>query len=277
VLTRTERYLRQRGVDSPRLEAELLIGHALGLGRVALYLAHDRPLTESELEALRGLVSRRGRREPIAYILGTRGFHAIDLRVGPGVLVPRPDTETLVDAALAWIPVEADPCYVADVGCGTGAIGLAVATARPGVRLYAIDCSADALRYARENTSQLGLSDRVALMGGDLLDPIPTKRPIDWVLSNPPYLRTSEIDALEPEVATYEPRLALDGGEDGLEVYRRLVPMAAKRARKGVLVEVGQHQAPHVADLFRRAGLGDITTWNDLGGILRVVGGRVGA
>lgn len=276
VLTRTEAWFRQRGIDTPRLDAELLLCHVLGVQRLALYLAHDRPMSAAELEALRPLVKRRADREPVAWLLGTKGFHALDLQVIPGVLVPRPDTEALVEAALEWIPVDADPVYVADVGCGTGAVGLSVAHARPGARIYATDRSPEALACTRRNVEALRLGNRVAVLDGDLLAPIPKARPLDWVLSNPPYIPSGAIDALEPEVSRHEPRLALDGGDDGLDVYRRLIPEAAKRARQGVLVEVGHDQAARVLALFRRAGLGDLRTWNDLAGIARVVGGRVG-
>ncbi|MBW2253468.1 MAG: peptide chain release factor N(5)-glutamine methyltransferase [Deltaproteobacteria bacterium] len=274
VLTRTETYFRDRGVSSPRLEAELLLCHVLGTERLQLYLMHDRPLSQPELEALRPLVRRRGGREPLAWILGHKEFHALDLVVEPGVLVPRPDTETLVEAALEWIGEEADPVYVADVGCGTGAVGLAVAKARPGVRLYATDIDDIALRVTKENVKRLELTSRVAVLKGDLLSPIPTHRPVDWVLSNPPYIATAAFDGLEPEVSRHEPRCALDGGADGLDIYRRLVPLAAERAREGVIVEVGHQQAGGVTDLFRRQSLSDVTTWNDLGGVPRVVGAR---
>lgn len=274
VLTRTERWFRERGIPSPRLESELILAHVLGMKRLELYLAHDRPLSEDELGALRALVARRGKREPLAWILGTAGFHAIDLHIVPGVLVPRPDTETLVDAALEWFTDTEEPIYVADVGSGSGAIGLAVATARPSVRVYAIDRAPEALDCTRRNVTALGLEQRVAVLRGDLLAPIPAERPVDWVLSNPPYIPSRQLRTLQPEVSKWEPRLALDGGHDGLDVYRTLVPAAARRARQGVLVEVGAGQAPQVSDLFRRAGLQDITTWRDLAGISRVVGGR---
>ncbi len=274
VLTRTEGYLRGRGVPSPRLEAELLLCHVLDLPRLELYLLHDRPLREAELEALRALVRRRGQREPLDWILGRKAFHDLELSLEPGVLVPRPDTETLVEAALAWIPEGPDPVYVADVGCGSGAVGLAVARARPHVRVYATDIDEIALRVARANVERLELGDRVAVLRGDLLAPVPADRPIDWVLSNPPYVASGDLPDLEPEVSQWEPRRALDGGADGLDVYRRLVPEAARRARSGLLVEVGQGQAGRVSGLFRRAGLTGLETWRDLAGIQRVVGGR---
>jgi len=274
VLTRTEAYLRDHHIASPRLEAELLLCHVLGTERLQLYLMHDRPMSEAELGALRPLVRRRGDREPLAWILGHREFHALDLVVEPGVLVPRPDTETLVDAALEWIGEAADPVYVAAVGGGSGAVGLALAKARPGVRLYAIDIDDTAIRVTRENVDRLGLSARVAVLKGDLLSPIPARRPVDWVISNPPYIATGEFANLEPEVSRHEPRKALDGGVDGLDAYRRLLPLAAERAREGVMVEVGHQQAGRVADLFRRQSMSDITTWNDLAGVPRVVGAR---
>ncbi|MCB9678608.1 MAG: peptide chain release factor N(5)-glutamine methyltransferase [Alphaproteobacteria bacterium] len=275
VLTRTERFLRERGIDSPRLEAELLLSHALGMERLQLYLAWDRPVAESEREALRELVARRGKREPLAWITGHAGFHALDLVVHPGVLVPRPDTETLVDAALKWIPAHDDPVYVADVGCGTGAVGLAIAKAHAGVKLWAIDVSAEALANTRENVEKLGLQDRVAVRHGPFLDPIPQNRPVEWVVSNPPYIARREIDGLMPEVARWEPRLALDGGPDGLDVYRELVPRAFKRATRGLLLEIGKGQGPRVIELMHRAGFTDVATFPDLAGITRVVGGLV--
>ena len=272
ILTKTERYLRERGVDAPRLEAELMLGKVLGLPRMKLYLQFDRPMADAELDKLRPLVARRGKREPLAWILGTAAFYGIDsLAVQPGVLVPRPDTEALVDAILEHIE-PGTPTYIADVGCGSGAVGLAVATERPDVRVYATDISPDALATTRANVAALDLGQRVAVLEGSLLDPIPANRPIDWVVSNPPYIPTKDIDALMPEVSRHEPRLALDGGDDGLDVYRALVPAARKRARCGLIVEVGIHQAHRVADLMRRAGFVDIFDRKDLGGIDRVVG-----
>jgi len=276
VLMRTEKWLRERGVDSPRLEAELLLAHVLEIDRLKVYLLHDRPMAEPELAALRGLVARRGQREPLSWILGHRGFHAIELVMRPGVLDPRPDTETLVEAVLAEIPEEREePLYVADIGCGSGAVGLAIAQARRCVRLYAVDVDDGALAVTRENIERLGLGKRAGICRGDLLAAVPSGRPVDWVVSNPPYIPTAEIDGLMPEVSRHEPRRALDGGRDGLDVYRELVPMAAERARVGLAVEVGYQQAARVLDLFRRSGLQDLRTAADLGGVDRVVVGRV--
>lgn len=276
VLLRTEAFLRSRGVQSPRLDAELLLAKVLAMPRLHLYLAHDRPLTEPELAALRPLVARRGNREPLSWIVGERDFHGIKLTIEPGVLDPRPDTETLVEAALAEIPLQdVTPVYVADIGCGSGAVGLAIAVARPQVRLYAVDADDTAIRVTKANVARLGLGERVAVLKGDLLAPIPAARPIDWVVSNPPYIATGEIAGLQPEVSVHEPRRALDGGTDGLVIVRRLIHDATTRARRGVLVEIGHDQAPRVFDLFRRAGYTELRSARDLGGIERVVGGRV--
>lgn len=277
ILTRTEAWLRRRGITAPRREAELLLCHVLSVARLQLYLLHDRPMTAHELEMLRPLVARRGEREPLSWILGSRGFHAIELEIEPGVLDPRPDTEALVDAALAQIPADAQtPVYVADIGSGSGAVGLAIAAARPAVHLYAVDIDPVALKVTRHNTERLGLSDRVAVLSGDLLSAVPDARPIDWVVSNPPYIPSAEIDGLMPEVSRHEPRRALDGGPDGLRIIRRLVPQAAARARAGILLEVGHDQAARVADILRRAGLTGTETFADLGGVQRVVLGRSG-
>lgn len=278
ILVRTEGFLRSKGIASPRLEAELLLAHVLKVQRLQLYLSHDRPMSTAELEALRPLVARRGRREPLSWILGHRGFHGIELLIRPGVLDPRPDTETLVDALLAQVPADdPGPVYVADIGCGSGAVGLAIAHARPSVRLYAVDLDPNALAVTKENVAALGLADRVGVLRGDLLDAIPASRPIHWVVSNPPYIPSLEIDGLMPEVSRHEPRRALDGGRDGLDVVRRLVAQARQRARTGLLVEIGHDQAGRATDLLRRAGFVDIRTWDDLQGIARVVGGRIPA
>lgn len=272
VLTAADRKFRERGIPSPRLDAELLMGHVLKLSRLQLYLNHDRPLLESELEQLRTVVRRRSAREPLAWIIGEKGFYEHDFIVMPGVLCPRPDTETLVEAALEWIGPE--PTFVADIGSGSGCVGLSLALERPELKLFAVDMSTEALACTKANVEKHGLVGRVGVLKGHLLAGIPASRQVDWVVSNPPYIPSADIQELSPEVQL-EPKLALDGGADGLNVYRELIPAAAKRARKGVLVEVGAGQAEAVAALMAQAGLLDISTVKDMGRIERVVRGRV--
>ncbi len=272
VLLATTEFFRGRGIPSARLDAELLIGHALGLDRVRVYLNFDRPMRDEELEPIRALVRRRGNREPLAWIVGKKEFYGRDFAVGPGVLVPRPDTETLIEALLPLLG-DADPLFVADVGSGTGCIGLTLAMEKPGLRLFAIDKGEAPLAFTKQNVEALGLKERVAVLRGELLDAVPPSRPLDWIVSNPPYIPSGELAGLESEVRDHEPRLALDGGADGLEVYRRLVPAACTRARVGVAFEVGSGQAPAVAEMVAKAGLTP-TIHKDLGGIERVVIGQ---
>lgn len=292
VLQKTTAFLKERGIESARLDAELLVGHVLGLDRVKVYLNFDRPFSEDELERLRPLLRRRAAREPMAWILGEKEFYGHAFVVKPGTLVPRPDTETLIEAFLEWEPAKApegaapgaeagaeaagepDPVYVVDVGSGSGCIGLTLALENPAVRLFAVDLSEDALACTKANVDKHGLGGRVAVLRGDGLAPVPASRPVDWIVANPPYIPSADIEGLAPEVRDWEPRLALDGGPDGLEPYRRLIPAAAARARRGVMVEVGAGQAGAVADLMRAAGLVDVGTKSDLGGVERVVRGR---
>lgn len=260
----------RRGIDSARLDAELLVADALGIDRIGLYLDLNRPLLEAERSAIRPRVARRREREPVAYILGRREFHGRTFRVTPDVLIPRPDTETLVDAALGVIPRQS-PCTVLDVGTGSGAIAVTIAAERPEASVTATDVSTAALEVAAKNAEVLGVADRIVFERRDLLDP--TAR-YDFVVSNPPYVASPELDSLEAEVRQYEPRHALAGGTDGLDVIRRLVAAAGEATASGsrLLIEVGAGQAPTVVEL---ACQGD--TWElvevdlDLNRIARVV------
>ena len=268
VIRRTTEHLESRGSTTPRLDAELLLGKALGLERIELYMQHDRPLDQAELDRARELVARRARREPLQYILGEWGFRRLTLTVDRRALIPRPETETLVERALAAIAGVSAP-RVLDVGTGTGAIALAIADEHPGATVTGIDISNDALALAAENVERTGLA--VTLGPGDFRAGLPAG-PWDLVVSNPPYVTERERTALEPEVRDHEPELALYG-EDS---YAVLVPAAERVLAPGGLlaVEVGDDQAAPVVALFESGGLCEVTTTRDLAGRERVVEGR---
>ena len=271
VLRLSAGYLSEHGSPTPRLDAELLVGHALGLPRIELYTNFDRPLDEPELAACRALLERRGRREPVAYILGRWGFHGLDLAVDGRVLVPRPETEVLVERCLALLEGVQAPRF-ADVGTGSGAIALAVKSARPDASVTATDVSADALAVARENATALGLE--IELAETDLLAGVEGRFAV--IASNPPYIGEAEMAALEPEVAEYEPRLATVAGPAGTEVLERLAAAAAAALEAGgsLVVECGAGQAEAVRGLMSAAGAGETSAEPDLAGIDRVVAGR---
>lgn len=270
VLEWTRGYFEEKGIESARLDAELLIADALGVDRVRIYLDHHKPLRPDELAAVRERVKRRGRREPVAYITGTRGFWSIDLTVDPRVLIPRPDTEVLVERALKRLAEQEAP-RVVDVGCGSGAIALSIAHDVPGAAVLGVDRSPDALAVSRHNAAALGF-DRVEWREGDLLDGV--EGPFDLVASNPPYIASAEVDRLMTDVVAYEPRAALDGGADGLDLIRRLIPQAAERLRAGgaLLVEIGYDQGDTVRALAEADGRFDaVQIVRDYGGRDRVL------
>ncbi len=284
-------YLRGKGSSSPRLDAELLLAESLGLERIGLYIQHDRPLTAAEVSAYRALVARRAAHEPVAYILGRAHFRHLTLQVGPGVLIPRPETEELVELALevlrrrpAWGSLsrstgetapageaptadgagDVGPPTIVDVGTGCGAI--AVSLAREGrVAVVGVDTSPEALAVAEANVAAVGAGGLVELREGDLLSGVGDGT-LDLVVSNPPYVRSGDIAGLAPDVRLFEPVAALDGGPDGLAVYRRLVPAAARALRPGgtLLLEMGEDQAGDVERLAREAGFVLVTVHRDL-------------
>jgi len=255
--------LREAGCETPRLDAELLLADAMQVSRTALHLSPERELTAAEAERFARLLARRRARQPVAYLLGTRGFRHIELAVDPRVLVPRPETELLVEVALA-LPHGA---RVADVCTGSGAVALALKHERPDLDVIATDVSGDALAVAQANATRLGLD--VAFRQGDLLEPL-DGRPLDAIVANPPYV--ADRAELPPELG-HEPPHALFAGPDGLDVLRRLVPAAAARA-PFVAFEIGAGQAATVGTLLRRAGMTDVAAHRDLAGIERVVVGR---
>ena len=270
ILKRTTEYFKTQELPSPRLETERLFSHFFKMSRLELYTNFEMPLQENEISELRKLVARRGNREPLAWIVGEAGFYEHDFIVQKGVLCPRPDTETLVESVLKIIPTS-EEYFIADIGCGSGCIGLSLVLARPNTKLFAVDIAPEAIACTRANVQRFGLEKRVAVLSGPFLTPIPTDRRIDIIVSNPPYIPSEDIWDCEPEVSHYEPRIALDGGPDGLTAYSVLIPKAAERARVAVAVEVGIHQAQSVAAIMLDSGLKNILTYKDLGGIERVV------
>lgn len=266
----TERF-NAAGIDTARLDARLLVAEVLGVAPDRVALAPDMPLSAAQAARIEALAVRRAAREPMSHILGRRGFWTLTLKVTADTLDPRGDTETLVEAVLARIPDRAARLKVVDFGTGTGAIVLALLSELPNATGIAVDKSPAALGVARENAIAHGLASRMRFVlsdwGGDL------DERADVIVSNPPYIPDDDIDALEPEVAGFEPRLALAGGPDGLDCYRRLVPQMAAMALPGavVAVEVGAGQAPDVAELFRAAGLADPAFARDLAGVERCV------
>jgi release factor glutamine methyltransferase len=269
VLRWTTSRFEGRGMASPRLDAELLAAHAFGLSRVQLYTQFDRPLDATELQAYRELVKRRQAGEPVAYISNRKEFWSLALAVDKRVLVPRPETELLVQVALERIAAGAR-ARVVDVGTGSGAIALAIARDRSDAEVTATDVSEGALAVARANAERLGLA--VTFRQSDLLTDLGTEAPFDLMVANLPYVSTSDIETLAPEVRS-EPRLALDGGKDGLDVIRRLVRAAPALLGAGgsLLLEIGAGQSAVVASLCRAAGLGAVKIRQDLAGIDRVI------
>jgi len=255
--------------ETPRLDAELLLGHVLGWGRARLLAEGRLGLTEAQATVFRDLVMRRAALEPVAYLIGHKEFYGIDFTIDQRVLMPRPETELLVELALGFARQRTNderrnldsaglrrssfvvrPLSIADIGTGSGAIAVALALHMPEARIDAIDISPDALALARQNVDRHGLAERVRLLQGDLLDPLATS--VDLIVSNPPYTILVEIDQ---GVRRYEPHQALDGGADGLELYRRLLNQAPAKLRPGgaVLLEIGATQAAAVMDLAQRA------------------------
>jgi release factor glutamine methyltransferase len=262
VLRGATAYLAARGVPSPRVDAERLLAHALGLERIQLYTEHDRPLTEAERDRARELVRRRGQREPLAYVLGEWGFRRLVLTTDRRALVPRPETEVVVERALARLAGLEAP-RVLDVGTGTGAIALAIASEHPGARVVATDRSAEALTLAAENAERAGL--RIELREGDLL--AGAEGPFDLVVSNPPYVPEHELDVLEPEVRDAEPRAALlDEGQT-----ERLIRDARTVLAGWLVLEVHEARTDDVVRSLAASGYHPATITLDLAGRARVV------
>lgn len=266
VLRSARERLRTAGIDTAGLDARLLAGEVLGLSATELIVADDWPVTRADALRLEAMIARRLAGEPVGRILGRRGFFGLELELSPATLEPRPDTETVVEAALDRVADRGRPIRIVDVGTGSGAIFLAILSALPNAVGLGTDLSPEAAATAARNAMRLGFADRSRVCVCDLASAV--AGPVDLFVSNPPYIPSGDIKGLEPAVRDHDPRLALDGGPDGLDAYRRLVAEAARLvAPSGALVlELGVDQARSVADLCRAGGFSVSDVRRDLGG-----------
>jgi release factor glutamine methyltransferase len=267
--------LKKRGMPSPRLDVEVLLGHVLKLNRVGLVIDADRPLSKDELGAYRARHMRRRAGEPVAYLLGAREFYGRDFRVDARVLIPRPDTEALIEVALERTRPLSLAARVLDLCTGSGCVAITIARERPTMRVTASDLSPGALTVARENAIRLGAAT-IGLVQSDLFAAFdPARARFDLITANPPYIADEEIPTLAVDIHKFEPRLALAGGADGLDLVRRILADAPRfLAPGGVLaMEIGAGQSPDVIALFEGAGFADVTAKRDYGGHERVISG----
>lgn len=271
ILSWTKEYLASKGVANARLEAEWLLSAATGVDRVGLYLQYDKPLNASELGTYRSMVARRAAREPLQHILGSQEFYGLEFEVNASVLIPRYDTEVLVSEAHHRYP---DAVTVLDIGTGSGCVAIVLKIQIPAASVTATDISDAALEVARRNAEQHCVP--IEFLSGSLFAPVSGRR-FDLIVSNPPYIPTGDISALEREVREYDPRSALDGGDDGLDMYRQLIPESIRHLKPGgwLMVEVGAGQSREVEQLFHETtSFGSPFITSDSGGIARVVGAR---
>lgn len=271
--------LVRHGVETARLDAERLVAHCLQTTRLDLYKRATQPLTETQDHRIRSVFERRAKREPLQYIIGDQEFWGHDFIVTPGVFIPRPETEGLIEEAIAWIDQnrgEGEPLIVLDLCTGSGCIAITVAKHAPSARLYATDRSPQALGLAQANARKHGLSKRITFLCGDLFEPLMIfglEGRVDLILSNPPYIPTDLIQDLPPEVSLYEPREALDGGRDGLETIRRLIIQAPSylSSRGRLLLEIGDQQAAPLTRWFQdRCPKATLEFRRDLAGTQRI-------
>lgn len=271
IIKRTTGFFEKRGVESARLNAELLIGHALGLSRMPLYLQFERPLTEPELEKIRPLVKRRGNREPLQYITGETEFCGLKLKVDPRALIPRPETERLVE--LLQERLAAPPASILDLGTGSGAIALALAKIYPAAAVTAVDRSEAALALARENAGACGLAARVEFSLSDWFSDLPADRRFSLIVANPPYLSDEETRAAQPEVRDFEPVTALSAGANSAAALELILAGARARLEAGGMLacETGIAQHPHLLALAAQQGYVRTESLRDLTGRDRYV------
>lgn len=280
LLRLTEDYFRTKGLASPRVDAEVLLAHVLGFKRFELYMNHDRPLTAEELDRYRELVRKRAGAVPLQHLTGEQAFRDLTLQVSDKVLIPRPETEELVERIFQVVAPEGSerPLRVCELGVGSGAISIALARAWPRARVWATDLSWDALEVARGNVACHELDGRVCLLHGNLFDPLdPQGEPFDLIVSNPPYIPTGELAGLDADVRDHEPHLALDGGEDGLLLIRAILEQAVNHLRPGGwwFLEIGHTQGRAVLELAEQQPHWEsVSLAADIAGRDRIVWGR---
>ncbi|MCL2178488.1 MAG: peptide chain release factor N(5)-glutamine methyltransferase [Proteobacteria bacterium] len=270
VLRWTSQKFQKLGIDAPRLSAELLLAHVLQCSRIALYLEYERPLEPEELRAYRSLIQRRCKGEPTQYLIGSKEFYSRPFLVDSRALIPRFETELLVDFALEKLP-KGQKHRVADVGTGCGCIALSLALERPETDIWATDICPRALSLAQENAHHLGSPPNLHWCEGHLLSPLAPCAPLDMVVSNPPYLCAQELQNLQREVG-FEPMLALDGGDDGMQLLSKLILQAPLfLAPKGwLLLEIGEHQAEKITQQLLLAGYSEVAIYKDWAGFHRI-------
>jgi len=254
LLNRSDQFLAERGIESSRLDAEVLMADLLDMERIKLYVKYDYPLKNSEINNYREMIKKRAQRIPVAYITEKKEFMSLEFKVTAGVLIPRPDTENLVEAVIEYCSQkQLEKPQIIDVGTGSGAIAVSLAHYIEGAKVVGVDLSASALKIARHNMEKHELSERMSILKSDLLTEFIKReiKGIDIIVSNPPYISEAEMEELPPEVKK-EPKTALEAGEDGLDYYRRLIPEAEKVLKKGgkIFLEIGYQQAEAVSSLF---------------------------
>ena len=267
-------YFENLGLDRARFDSEMLLASSLGKDRLWLYTHYDQPLMRQELDKFRSAVLRRSKREPLQYILGQWGFWSLDFAVSPGVLIPRQETEHLVECALKFAGLTDK---ILDLCTGSGNIVISLAKELPDASFWATDISDEAIKLARDNAKVHGLLERISFLEGDLFDPLRSQEyHFDLMVCNPPYIPTGQIDKLQPEIKDFEPRIAVDGGKDGLDFYRRLIPGAIPFLKSSgyLIMEIGSNQANDVQDMMKHLDYQDIAVFKDYAGQERVVVGR---
>jgi release factor glutamine methyltransferase len=253
VIQRSTEFLARKEVDSPRLQVELILAHVLKLPRLKLYLNFEQKLADAELETTRELIRRRGNREPLQHILGSTSFCGLEIKVNGHALIPRPETELLAERAWQFLGARnARPSTALDFGTGSGCIAVAMAVHCPSAQIDALDISSGAIDLARENAAANSVGERIRFHTGDGFAALPTGAAFDLIVSNPPYISNAEIETLAPEVRDHDPRVALNGGEDGLNFYRYLSAEAGRylRPEGRIMLEFGDGQAERIRDLF---------------------------